>query len=679
MEGTSTEPELDGLDAAQVLSYLRAIWRGRWLVAGVTALAVALVGVYTARKPRIYSATTTVIIDLSSPRVLDSSEVQEVLNEERANYYLAEEYAQTQLSIMESRAVASRVVEKLGLATDRSFLGLTGVKDEKLAAQLMAEIDAVDLVRARASVTLEKSSRLVSVTVRDEDPRRAALLANELAEAYIAESLDLKLRVSESASVWLEQRLKELEVKSKSSEMAVYEFKKSSDVLTTALQDKLSIVSERLNAFNVALTQVRTRIAELNARVHAMAELRKAARGAPSWAEGLPMADSRLLDDSRQRLFATRAECAELADRYLDGHPRLTACRERLTTQQEDIQRVLQQRVTAAETELLEAKQNEKNLLALLEAAKKEAFEVNRKQIEFDRLQRESDNDQRLYEIVLKRLKDIELSGLLRTSNVRILDRALPSDVPVSPRVSLNLLLALLAGLGLGVMLALLLEHLDNTVKGQQDAEEHLQVPVLGVFPALPGGPQVRPSERDLHVFRNPTSPAAECCRGIRTNLLFASPDRPWKTLVVTSSGPSEGKSTLAVNLGVAMAQSGHRVLLVDADLRRPRLQRVFGVPGDAGVSSLVVGEGSVEAAVRSTEVPGLFVLPSGPLPPNPAELLQSQAFGTLLGALAERFDRIILDSPPVNAVVDAVLLGTQVDGVLLVLRAQKTQRTLAL
>jgi capsular exopolysaccharide synthesis family protein len=232
--------------------------------------------------------------------------------------------------------------------------------------------------------------------------------------------------------------------------------------------------------------------------------------------------------------------------------------------------------------------------------------------------------------------------------------------------------MGLLAGLGV----ALLLELLENSVATQTDVEERLGLAFLGVVPRIEG--DRAPKERDLFVHREPKSSVAECCRAIRTNLLFMSPDKPFKTMLVTSSSPQEGKSTTCINLGVAMAQSGNRVLLLDTDMRRPRLHRAFGVPNELGISSLVVGEGTLEAAVKSTEVPGLFVLPCGPLPPNPAELLHTQAFAELLKQAAGKFDRVILDSPPINAVADAAVLATQTDGVLLVLKAGKTNREAA-
>src|SRR5262249_18647087 len=184
---------------------------------------------------------------------------------------------------------------------------------------------------------------------------------------------------------------------------------------------------------------------------------------------------------------------------------------------------------------------------------------------------------------------------------------------------------------------------------------------------------------RALYVQRQPKSAVAECCRAIRTNLLFMSPDQPFKTMLVTSSGPQEGKSTAVASLGIAMAQSGNRVLVVDTDMRRPRLHKAFGVANEVGVTSLLVSESSVDASLKSTEVPGLFVLPCGPIPPNPAELLHTQTFSELLKRLSAKFDRVILDSPPLAAVADAAILGTQVDGVVLVVKARHTPREMAI
>jgi capsular exopolysaccharide synthesis family protein len=245
----------------------------------------------------------------------------------------------------------------------------------------------------------------------------------------------------------------------------------------------------------------------------------------------------------------------------------------------------------------------------------------------------------------------------------------------VKPNVPLLFLFSVALGLVGGLSLAFGLEYMDDTVSSQAEIEERLGLPFLGLLPAIPEDIAPDPLSRDLHMHRHPNSSVAECCRAIRTNLLFMSPDKPFRTMLVSSSGPREGKSTAVISLGVTMAQSGSRVLIVDTDMRRPRLHKAFGVPNDLGVSSLVVGEGSLDAAVKSTEVANLFVLPCGPIPPNPAELLHTGAFKDLLKSVSAKFDRVILDSPPIGPLTDAVILGTQVDGVVLVLKAGETSR----
>lgn len=677
----TAEPQLSVVsdaDPFDILYYLRVFWRRRWVVLGTLATVLVAVGIYTARQPKVYSASANVIIDVTAPRVLDN-QVPEVMDNSSSSYWYNREYYETQHKVIVSRSVSSRVVEKLGLQSDPAFLGLTRISDPQQRAEAMKNVDAIGLLQSKIRVLPVKDSRLVQILVEDLDPARAALLANEVADAYMAENLALKLRVTESASRWLEDRLVDLEQRAKQSELAVYDFKKEKDMLTTSLEDRASMVSARLNTYNGALSEIRTRIAELKARADSMERLRREAAGGEddvSWVQGLSMAHNTIIDTLKLRYVSQRSECAELAERYLPEHPRLAACTEKLRAAHADLSRELSNLVRAAETDLAQAQAQERNLLALFEGAKAEAFEVNKKQIEFDRLKRESDNDRRLYDLVLKRLKDIELSGLLRTSNVRVLDAARPSFAPIRPVLSRSLTLAALVGLLLGLGLALLLDLMDNSIFSQTDVEQRIGVPFLGMVPVIPEHKEM--VRRDLYIHEHPKSSVAECCRAIRTNLLFMSPEKSFKTLLVTSTSPQEGKSTSVINFGVAMAQSGNRVLLLDTDMRRPRLHKVFQVPNDVGISSLVVGQGKLEDAIKSTEIPGLFVMPCGPVPPNPAELLHTKAFAELLATVSGQFDRVILDSPPIHPVADAVVLSTQVDGVVLVFKAGLTSRTLA-
>lgn len=655
---------------------LRVILKRRWMILFVFLGVGGAVTLYATRQPKVYASAISIIIDPREPRFLDS-QIQDVNADTYSNYWSNKEYVETQFKIIQSRAVSQRVVEKLGLHQDPGFLGVSKVLDDKLRAETMKRIDAVSLLQAKIKVEPVKDSRVANIKIEDSDPNRAALLANEVAQAYIDENLSLRLKVTENAQKWLDERKDSLSEQTHQSEMALYTFRKQADMLSTSLDDRASMVSNRLTATSAALTDAQLRIAGLRARVNAIRNV-QASQGADDrlWAEALPAArENASLGEYKKRFLGLKNECTELSTRYLEGHPKLLECREKLAAAEKDFARELSNLVISTEAELKEATEKEKNLSQLFAEAKVEAFEVEKKRLELERLKQEADSDKRQYDAVFKRMKDNELSGLLRTSNVRVLDAARPIMSPVRPNVPQTVLLGLLAGLLAGLGLALLLEFLDSSVTSEQEIEERLGLSFLGFVPSIPNeatGP------KDLYIHRQPKSIIAECTRAIRTNLLFMSPDKPFRRMLVTSSGPQEGKSTSVINMGITMAQSGSRVLIIDTDMRRPRIHKAFGVPNDVGVSSLVVGEGKIDDAVKSTEVPGLFVMPCGPVPPNPAELLHTKAFADLLEQLNARYDKIILDSPPVGAVADAAVLATLVDGTVLVLKAGVTNREVA-
>lgn len=664
-------------DSFDLKSKLQVVVRRKWLVLLVFASVVGSVSLYTVRQPKVYRAEVSIIIDPKEPRFLDS-QIQDVNADTYSTYWGNKEYVETQLKVITSRVVAQRVVDKLGLARDPAFLGLSQIADENRRNEVMKAIDAASILRAKVKVEPQKDSRLAYIRVEDLDANRAALLANEVAQAYVDEMLSQRLAVTDNALKWLDERRDSLSTEARESELELYNFRKQADMLTTSLDDRASMVSSRLQSTSTALNDVKLKIAGLRARVAAIRAV-QANQGADDvlWAEALPAArENANLSEYKKRVLTLKSECADLQARYLDSHPKLAECQDKLAVAEKDFARELSNLVISTEAELKEALEKEKNIAGLFGEARQEAFEVEKKKLELDRLRQEADSNKRQYEAVFKRLKDIELSGLLRTSNVRVLDPARPMFGPIRPKVPQAVAIGAVMGLLLGLALAFLLDFLDSSVNSQQEIEDRLGLTFLGFLPTIPEATAT--GARDLHIFREPKSLIAECTRAVRTNLLFMSPDKPFKRLLVTSSGPQEGKSTIVINLGITMAQNGARVLIIDTDMRRPRLHKAFGVPNDVGVSSLVVGEGDVTAAIKSTEVPGLFVLPCGPVPPNPAELLHTEAFTQLLTQLGENFDRILLDSPPVGPVADAVVLATQVDGVVVVLKAGATNREVA-
>ncbi len=655
--------------------YLRVVLRRKWLILLVFSVCVSATSLYTTRQPRVYSAQVSLIIDSKEPRFLDS-QIQDVNNDTSSFYWANKEYLETQYRIIQSRSVSQRVVEKLGLMSDAEFLGVAKIQDEKQRAEVMSRLDAVSMLQGKIKVEAVKESRVSLIKIEDSEPNRAALLANEVAQAYSDEVMAQKLKLTENASKWLDERRDNLSDSARTSELALYTYRKQADIL--ALDDRASMVSTKLQETAKALTESQLRIASLKARVAAIRSV-QSQQGADDrlWAEALPAARENLqLGKMKDRVFTLRNECTDLSSRYLADHPKLLECREKLGFAEHDFERDLSNIVIGSEAELKEAVEKERNLQAMFNSTKTEVFELEKKKVELDKFKQDADSAKRQYDSVYKRLKDIELSGLLRTSNVRVLDAARPQMGPIRPNVPQGVLMGIIGGMVMGLGLALLLEFLDSSISSQADIEDRLGMTFLGFVPTIPvsvGG------TTDLHIHREPKSLIAECMRAIRTNVLFMSPDKPFKRMLVTSSGPQEGKSTTTINLGIAMAQSGNRVLIIDTDMRRPRLHKAFGVPNEVGVSSLVVGEGSLESAIKSTEVPGLFIMPCGPVPPNPAELLHTKAFADLLAKLSDRFDRVLLDSPPVGAVADAVVLATLVDGVVMVLKAGKTNRDVAL
>jgi capsular exopolysaccharide synthesis family protein len=389
-----------------------------------------------------------------------------------------------------------------------------------------------------------------------------------------------------------------------------------------------------------------------------------------------PVATSIAIGQIKLRYLETRAECADLRSRYGDDHPRLQACEKKLDETRQGMRDEIKTALNAARQEFQEVIKTERNLQGLLTETKTDAFGLNQYERDYLELKRSYDNNQRLYELVLKRLKDTGVSGMLQVSNVRILDRARPATRPVRPDLVRNMALALLIGLLGGVGLAFAAEALDQTITSQQQIEERLGLTFLGIIPSIERAKDG--SAQDLVVHTEPKSAVAECLRAVRTNLLFMSPEKPLKTIMVTSPGPQEGKTTTATSLAITMAASGNRVLLVDADMRRPRIHRIFGIANGAGLSSLILGEGTLTGLALATVVENLFVLPCGPVPPNPAELLHTAAFQRLLNEMSGSFDRVIIDSPPIGVVADAVVMATHMDGTLMVLKAGQTSRDVA-
>jgi capsular exopolysaccharide synthesis family protein len=654
-------------------SYWRTV-RKRWPFIVLSVIVATVIAfVYTYRQPRIYESTCQVIIEPMAPQVLPGA--KDVVELGTGTYWANKEFYETQYRIIQSTAVGQRTAEKLGLQYDPDYAGAVG-PNQNLA-------DLGRAIAAQVSVKPLKDSRLALITVTDRKPQRAALIANTIADTYIEYNLDYKLEGARSAMAWLAEQEAGLKRELESSELKLYEFKKDRNLLAVSLDDKQSMLSQNLATVNARLTELRVKLLEQDAK----RKMIESARDNIAEAETLPeIRTNETITALRDSYVQLSREYSDLGSKYGPEHPKMKAISAQLASVKKAYQEEIDGFLSSFEKGYREMVENEKSLRAMMENEKKEAIEISKIEVDFKPLQRASEQNTKMYGLIAARQKEIDITGPMKTNNVRVLERAIVSGVPVRPKPIQNLLVGLLLGLGTGIGLAFAIEALDNTLKTQADVEQFLGVPVLGLVPVIgtaPGAEAVETNdhlrERDLGVFLDPKSVAAECCRSIRTNILFMSPDKPLRTMVVTSPSPQEGKTTTAINLGVTMAEAGGRVLIIDTDMRRPRLHRSFGVPNQNGISTVIVGKTTLEEAIKRTDVPNLDVLTCGPVPPNPSELLHTDRFGVVLADCARLYDRIILDSPPTSAVTDPAVLGNLSDGVVLVVKAGETTRESAL
>ena len=474
---------------------------------------------------------------------------------------------------------------------------------------------------AQLTVSPIRNSRLVKVEYDSHDPQLAAQAANTLADEYINYNLELKLKAVQQAGDWLRLRVDEMQAKVRGSEEAFETFRE-------------------------------TIPAQITAQIEAKAAMKEM--------ESRPeVVNNKFIQELRAEEIRLTAKRSELSEKYGPRHPQRVQIQSELATLSDKLEREIKRLVGAVKIE-----ESPQYLL----------------------LKREADANRQLYEVLLKRLKETVLTESLPRSNIQVVDPAQPSQSPIRPRKGMNLLLSVIVGLTMGAGLAFFFEYLDNTIKGPEDIERVIAAPLLGIVPSGDNAKKpVHPIETILAA--EPRSSQAEAYRTIRTGVLLSSAERPPKIVLVTSPGAVEGKTTTAANLAIAMAQAGSSTLLIDADLRKPRIHQLFarensGAGSDdnsKGLGPVLVGEVALEAAIRQTPIPLLSVLTSGPIPPNPAELLGSQKMRDLIGDLSRTFDRIIIDSPPLVPVTDSTLLATLCDGVVLVVKESQTTKHLAI
>ena len=510
-------------------------------------------------------------------------------------------------------------------------------------------------------------SRVINVTFRSADPQLAARIPNGLTKAYVDQNIEARRQGSREASRWLNERLSELRGEVTSREGALQQYRERSDAVS--LDDRQNIVVQKLAQLNTAVTTARAERLDKEALYRQLVAIQTS--GVPL--DTFPaILGNGFIQGLKAELAALQREKGQLSEQLGDLHPDMIKVNGSIEAAERRLNGEMAKVVETVKNDYKAAQTREEGLRAALEDQKREVLQLNQKSIGYNALQRDATSTQQIFESVLQRVKETDISGQLQTNNARILDAAEVPRRPVWPRAQLNLILALLGGGLVGIGLAVSVESLNPRIASRYDIEQTLGLPLLGMVP------QVGVLKKGLRAVEGLPSEFQEALRGVRTRILLSPIGAATRTLAVTSTSPGEGKTMLASSLAASMAMAGRRVLLVDADMRRPQLHRIHDVPTSPGLSNILTGEVKALEAVRETTVGGLFIVPAGDEVGNPSELLDSDSLTSLLEGFSQRFDLIVLDCPPVMAVADAAIVANAASSVLFVIGSGTTHRDVA-
>ncbi|HEX8149728.1 MAG TPA: polysaccharide biosynthesis tyrosine autokinase [Pyrinomonadaceae bacterium] len=724
-----------GAEENHFREYLRAVRKHLWLIVGLTLLVTAAAAVYVAQKPDIYTAQTRVQVDLeSNPMSGATKSGTVVINSATSD----PAYFNTQLQNLTSAALLRRVVKTLDLEHNQAFLRpsagkkrtvwqnflrmvrlrqsesdeqkgrevyqlpLTGevapataredlVEAKKLdpfVRRLQADLK-VEPVRETRTSSYNKDTRLIDIKYTHGDPQVAAKIVNAIADTFVLSNLEKKTETNATAGDFLQKRVAELQSSIRSNEERLVNYAKTHQILS--LDGSQNTVVERLAGLNQQLLQAE------NERKDAEAAYRAAL--APGAAGALAEKDGKSKEDVETKLAALRERRAQLLVSNTEEWPEVKEINQQIATLEkqagETKSRATSVITTNLETRYRQALGRESAVRADFNRQRGETLTQNESAINYRIIQQEIETNKQLLDGLLQRSKenDVVLAGT--PNNIFVADYAIVPDHPVGPQRLRGVMMALFLSLAGGVGLSIFLEYMNDSVRSTEDVDRWLRLPSMGVIPAVGGFtrrrflPSTSLARRDGHGQGAPEllinvdsrSALAEAYRHLRTSVLLSTPGRAPKTLLVTSSVPSEGKTTTAVNTALSLAQTGASVLIIDADMRRPRLHTIFEVANGRGLSTILsddMSEAEVLSMIHQQEGTGLNILTSGAVPPNPAELIGSEQMRALIRTLEGTFTHIVIDTPPVGSFTDGVLASTLVDGVLLVVHSGKTSRGVA-
>ncbi len=641
--------EGEGNDLAVTLrQYLHMVLKRRWLILSIALVFIVLGGVRTFMKTPLYSATARIQIDREAVKVVEGGATTP--SEEGGSDFL-----RTQYELLKSRAMAERVVSSLRIQQDMDFfkprdVSLLGILQDALSGQAKNQAPspselqevAIGIVMANVAVLPVPGSRLVDLSFMDSRPSRAQKIANAYADAYVASTLDKRFQANAYAKTFLEDQIKQLKLRLEELERALLDFAQREKMVEVG--EKSSIAENNLAAANAAVGQL---ISERIKNEQLWSQVENAT------AISLPqILTNHVIDVLRGERKALETEYQEKLENFKPSYPAMV----QISNKMKEVDRQIGVEIQTIRRSLKAAYESslsqENEMKARIETLREVVLDLSKKGIKYDILKREVETNRGLYNSLLQRYKEVDIAGGAGTNNVFIVDRATIPGSPAEPNVPRSLLFSLALGLGAGVGCAFLLEMLDDRVRAPEEIEQISGLATLGIIP------RTESAEETIDALKDPRSTLSEAYRSLATALQFSTDSGLPRSIAVTSAGPGEGKSTTVLALARHFAQMGLRVLVIDADLRKPSLHAKQNLDNSIGLSNFLTGASLPPEVIQKTDHPNLAFMASGPLPPNAADLLSGTRIFSLVSLGSEVFDLMVFDAPPLLGLADAQLIA---------------------
>jgi capsular exopolysaccharide synthesis family protein len=659
--------------------YLLVLRKHQWLIVSFMLAVVTIVSIATFRMQPVYVATTRIELGRENANILPFQ------GTDSYDYMLdLENYIETQSKILTSETLALQTIRTGVLTGEPQFQGSDPSSEALATGSLANQKRPPELAAFLGSLSVKRvpNSRLMDISFEATSPELAAQVVNAHIRNYIDQNRRSHYDATTAATTWLTDQLDELKIKVKNSEDARLDYERKNQIWE--VDDKQNMTTQRLSEISRQLIEAQ------GERMRKQSLFEFAKQGD---ADLVPqIRDSTSVQELLHRRGELNVQYTEAINQYGPNFPKVQRLQSQLKEVDQNLEREKRAVVARLGSEYHEAQQREELLVHTLDQQKTEANLMSERMVQYNILKRDAEADKALYDGLLTKLKEAGISAALQSSNIRVVDPAMIPSYPSRPAKARNVALAFLVGLVGGIGLAILREYMDNTVKTPDDVETLARLPSLAVVPAFEdshgdGRRKKTLSEAlgngharhvELVAQHLPKSQMSEAFRALRTALLLSQAGRPPQVILVTSALPREGKTTAAANLAVTLAQLGDRTLLIDADLRKPGVGRLLNMNGGkyAGLSSYLAGVSSLDlVTVQHPAIANLSAIPTGPLPPNPADLLSSHRLADAIAELRTKFKFIVVDTPPVMAATDAVILSVQADGVLLVVRSGETPK----